>query len=230
MVMSVILLLNMMVYFDNIQANSLTLTDVTINGTFTLDSQVTPAQGGTGISTYNKGDIIAASDSNTLTKSMLELITLQLYASVLKLLVLNGECFFHKDISDLVIQYIKRLANMLCHMYMLEMQQTLTILSLLSRVLDLANVGVLNGITQGDYLNGTIDTSGVTVTGSGTSFATDFIAGDVIYAGTEGRRIVSISGDSTMVLESAFATDLTGLSLQEWWSCSKDPLLYLCSW
>lgn len=200
-------------YFDNIQANSLTLTDVTINGTFTLDSQVTPAQGGTGISTYNKGDIIAASDSTTLNKVNVGADYTQLYAlgtetTGLKWGVLLPQRYLRSGnpVYQTVSQYV------MPYVYARNAANTDNIIITSSRVLDLANVGVLNGIAQGDYLNGTIDTSGVTVTGTGTSFATDFIAGDVIYAGTEGRRIVSISGDSTITLESAFATDLTGLS------------------
>lgn len=200
-------------YFDSIQANSLTLTDVTINGTFTLDSQVTPAQGGTGISTYNKGDIIAASDPSTLNKVNVGANYTQLYAldsetTGLKWGVLLPQRYLRSGnpVYQTVSQYV------MPYVYARNAANTDNIIITSSRVLDLANVGVLNGIAQGDYLNGTIDTSGVTVSGTGTSFATDFIAGDVIYAGTEGRRIVSISGDSTMVLESAFATDLTGLS------------------
>lgn len=200
-------------YFDSIQANSLTLTDVTINGTFTLDSQVTPAQGGTGISTYNKGDIIAASDPSTLNKVNVGANYTQLYAldsetTGLKWGVLLPQRYLRSGnpVYQTVSQYV------MPYVYARNTANTDNIIITSSRVLDLANVGVLNGIAQGDYLNGTIDTSGVTVTGSGTTFSTDFIAGDVIYAGTEGRRIVSISGDSTMVLESAFGTDLTGLS------------------
>lgn len=200
-------------YFDNIQANSLTLTDITINGTFTLDSQVTPAQGGTGISTYNKGDIIAASDPSTLNKVNVGANYTQLYAldsetTGLKWGVLLPQRYLRcgNPVYQTSSQYI------MPYVYARNAANTDNIIITSSRVLDISNVGVLNGIAQGDYLNGTIDTSGVTVTGTGTSFATDFIAGDVIYAGTEGRRIVSISGDSTITLESAFATDLTGLS------------------
>ncbi len=200
-------------YFDSIQANSLTLTDVTINGTFTLDSQVTPAQGGTGISTYNKGDIIAASDPNTLNKVNVGANYTQLYAldsetTGLKWGVLLPQRYLRcgNPVYQTVSQYV------MPYVYARNAANTDNIIITSSRVLDLSTVNVINGIAQGDYLNGTIDTTGTTVTGTGTSFATDFIVGDVIYAGTEGRRIVSISGDTTITLESAFATDLTSLS------------------
>ena len=199
--------------FDNIEANSLSLTNITITGTFSLDSQVTPAQGGTGISTYNKGDIIAASDSTTLNKVNVGADYTQLYAlgtetTGLKWGVLLPQRYLRcgNPVYQTSGQYI------MPYVYARNSANTDNIIITSSRVLDLSNVGVVNGIAQGDYLNGTIDTTGTTVTGTGTSFAADFITGDVIYAGTEGRRVVSISGDSTITLESAFTTDLTGLS------------------
>lgn len=200
-------------YFDNIEANSLSLTNITITGTFSLDSQVTPAQGGTGISTYNKGDIIAASDPNTLNKVNVGANYTQLYAldsetTGLKWGVLLPQRYLRcgNPVYQTVSQYV------MPYVYARNAANTDNIIITSSRVLDLSTVNVINGIAQGDYLNGTIDTTGTTVTGTGTSFATDFIVGDVIYAGTEGRRIVSISGDTTITLESAFATDLTSLS------------------
>jgi hypothetical protein len=81
-----------------------------------------------------------------------------------------------------------------------------------SRVLDLGNVNTINGISQGSSLAGTVDSSGTAISGTGTAFMTDFIVGDVLYAGSAGRRITAITSDTDMTVESAFGSPLSGAS------------------
>lgn len=59
--------------------------------------------------------------------------------------------------------------------------------------------------TANTILSGTISSSANTVTGSGTSFLTDFAVGDVIKSGGQSsRRVVSVADDTTLVVSDSF--------------------------
>lgn len=55
---------------------------------------------------------------------------------------------------------------------------------------------------------GTITSSGTTVTGDGTSFLSELAPGGTILVGTERKVIVSIASDTSLVIDSAFASDI----------------------
>jgi hypothetical protein len=62
--------------------------------------------------------------------------------------------------------------------------------------------------------SGTISTSGTTVTGSSTDFATEMQGRTWIKVGSDYRRIVRITSATAAVLESAFSPDLSGATFE----------------
>lgn len=76
-----------------------------------------------------------------------------------------------------------------------------------------ATIGSL-GMLQTANLTGTVTTTSgsVTVTGSGTSFLTDFVIGDVIFAvgANQARRITGISSNTALTVESNFSITSSG--------------------
>ncbi len=77
-----------------------------------------------------------------------------------------------------------------------------------STTVDISTTG-LNGVAQSANLAGTISvTSGAaTVTGSSTTFTTDYIVGDVIRTnGGQARRIITITNNTSMTVESNWST------------------------
>lgn len=59
--------------------------------------------------------------------------------------------------------------------------------------------------TANTILSGTVDSSSNTVTGSGTSFLSDFSVGDAIKSGGQSsRRVVSVADDTTLVVSQSF--------------------------
>lgn len=64
----------------------------------------------------------------------------------------------------------------------------------------------LNGCAQSSNLTGTIACSGTTVTGTSTTFSSDFAVGDVIWSTTEstGRRITAIASNTSLTVESSW--------------------------
>jgi hypothetical protein len=69
--------------------------------------------------------------------------------------------------------------------------------------------GQINGFATSSSLNGLISSSGTTITGSGTSFSTDFVVGDVITAKGESRKITAIASNTSMTVSSAFSANLS---------------------
>lgn len=68
------------------------------------------------------------------------------------------------------------------------------------------STNALNGCSQSASLSGSIGTGGVsstTITGTSTTFTTDFIVGDVIWTASGGRRITAIASDTSLTVESA---------------------------
>jgi hypothetical protein len=67
--------------------------------------------------------------------------------------------------------------------------------------------------TANTTLTGTVSTSANTVTGSGTTFSTDFAVGGVIKAGGQSsRRIVSIASDTSLIVSDSFNPTLSGVA------------------
>ena len=70
----------------------------------------------------------------------------------------------------------------------------------------------LNGIAQSANLTGTISVtaSGTTVSGTSTTFATDFVVGDVIRTnGGQARRITAVTNNTTMTVTPAWTSSET---------------------
>jgi len=78
-----------------------------------------------------------------------------------------------------------------------------------SITVDVSTFGA-TGMLQSANLDGTVSSSATAVTGVGTSFLTDFLAGQVIYAGGEGRVVQSITNDLALTLVSAPYTPWSG--------------------
>ena len=55
---------------------------------------------------------------------------------------------------------------------------------------------------------GTISTSGTTITGSGTVFNAELVAGSTVYAGGQARRVTSVGTNTLATINSAFSPDL----------------------
>jgi hypothetical protein len=78
--------------------------------------------------------------------------------------------------------------------------------------LDISGAG-MNGAAQSDNLTGTVSvtSASATITGSGTTFTTDFEVGDVIAVnGSETLRIETITSNILMTAESNFSTTVSG--------------------
>ncbi len=78
-----------------------------------------------------------------------------------------------------------------------------------SKTINLTTVG-LNGIAQSAALSGTVTytNSSTAVTGSGTTFTTQFVVGDVVYDSTNSQTIgtvASITSNTALVLATAFS-------------------------
>lgn len=91
----------------------------------------------------------------------------------------------------------------------LSSDRAANILKATSTTVDVATTG-LNGIAQSANLAGTASCSGTTVTGTGTAFLTDFVAGDVIwFNGGAARRITNVGGNTTLTVESSLTQSAT---------------------
>jgi hypothetical protein len=78
------------------------------------------------------------------------------------------------------------------------------ILKTTSTTVDISTNGT-NGCAQSADLTGTIGTGGVpstTITGSSTTFTTDFQVGDVIWTSGGARRVTNVGGNTTITVES----------------------------
>lgn len=83
----------------------------------------------------------------------------------------------------------------------------------------------LGGFLQTANLAGTASCSGVTVTGSGTSFSTDFQIGDVIwFTGGATRRITAIGSNTSMTVESSLTQSSTNYRRG---GCARNTFYYL---
>lgn len=83
-----------------------------------------------------------------------------------------------------------------------------------STTLNLTSTG-LNGVAQSSDLTGsvTVTAGSATVSGSGTAFLTNFQVGDVVYTvGGQGRRITSITNNTTMTASANFSSSESGVT------------------
>ena len=83
--------------------------------------------------------------------------------------------------------------------------------AVVKKIIDNLPYGYEHNPTANTILSGTVSSSSNTVTGSGTSFSTDFAVGDVIKSGGQSsRRVVSVSNNTTLVVSDSFNPALSG--------------------
>jgi hypothetical protein len=70
----------------------------------------------------------------------------------------------------------------------------------------------VNTINYSSALSGTVSYSSTTVTGTGTSFTTDFKVGDVIFSKEYGRKITAIASNTSMTIDSAMPASYAGVT------------------
>lgn len=80
-------------------------------------------------------------------------------------------------------------------------------------------------------LSGTVNVSNssISVSGNGTSFTTDFIAGDQIQVGSDRRTIETITNSTSLTVDAFFSTTTTGASYYKWYNQGKIVPIYLNS-
>lgn len=186
--------------------------DITGINSLDLIQPLDNGSGGTGINTYNKGDILVASDNNILTK--------------LNIPINNGE-FLTTDTSTntgiswnsyLLKKYL-RFSDpeyLTSTTYFIEYLYTKLSNNLFieNKTLDLDTIGI-NGLLSSSTLSGTvlIDSISTTVTGTNTTFTTDFVVGDVINILNNYRRITNITSNTQLTIDSVYTL------LNTFWYC-----------
>jgi len=85
-----------------------------------------------------------------------------------------------------------------------------------TKTIDMTTLGAINGIAQTANLTGTASSAGTAVTGVGTLFTSEFQVGDVMHGVTnaEGRRVVTITDNLNIVIESAYSVALSAESIR----------------
>jgi hypothetical protein len=190
--------------FVNVTTNNLALT----NG---FDTSV----GGTGISSYTKGDILVGNSSNTLSK-----LPLGANGQILGMSGSNIAWINVPGVSDSVSSSIPSYYLNCDEPILNSSKTTCTFGYVIATANDNTTVITLTNYTftlssnvlQSSTLSGTISTNSKTVTGSGTTFTTSFIVGDVLFANGIGRRIVSISSNTSLTVESSFGSNLSSVT------------------
>lgn len=81
------------------------------------------------------------------------------------------------------------------------------------------------GLIPTGNLAGTIETSNTVVFGSDTNFTQDFIVGNYLIADEQFKRVISIANNTSMIIDSAFSTNLISNSYQSTFNGTgtKDP-------
>jgi hypothetical protein len=199
-------------YFTSLAADSSTFADVTITGAFTLDSQITPNEGGTGISTYTKGDLLVATDANTLTKLNVGNDFDVLYSDSATTPGVSWGIVLPKSYLEVSAPTFQTSAQyVIKHCTARNDANDANVVIAGQHTLDIATTG-LNGIAAlASFTGETIDSTGTTVTGTSATLTTDFQIGDVITSGSD-VRIVTAVGGSDLTVNSAFTSDLVAAS------------------
>jgi hypothetical protein len=199
-------------YFTTLAGDTCTFADVTITGAFTLDSQITPAEGGTGISTYTKGDLLVATDASTLTKLNVGSDFEVLYADSAATPGVSWGTVLPKNYLEMTAPTFQTSAQyVIKHCTARNSANDGNIVIAGQHTLDIATTG-LNGIAAvADFGSDTIDSTGTTVTGTSATLTTDFQIGDVITSGSD-VRVVTAVGGSSLTVNSAFTSDLSAAS------------------
>lgn len=208
---------NMPTVFSNIPTigdivpNTGTFTNVSANS-ISSSNAIPVSKGGLGISSFKKGDILVGNASGTLSKlsagidgQMLSIDNLgnprwvdTPSATTAQGVVLPfGYCSFSNP-------YVTTGSTYVIDSMKVKNYEGSVIANKSSLTFDLSSQNV---IPVSANLSGTVSTSTTTVTGTGTTFNSDFIAGDIITIGGVSRRIVSITSNTSLEIASALASD-----------------------
>ena len=177
--------------------------DITGINSLDLIQPLDNGSGGTGINTYNKGDILVASDNNILTKLNIpisngEFLTTDTSTNVgiswNSYLLKNYLRFSDPEYLTSTTYFIEYLYTKLSNNLFIE-----------NKTLDLDTIGI-NGLLSSSTLSGTvlIDSISTTVTGTNTTFTTDFVVGDVINILNNYRRITNITSNTQLTIDSVY--------------------------
>lgn len=191
-----------------VSANKAKFTNFTVN-TLNLTTPLTIADYGTGLDTFTKGDILAGNASNTLSKIAVgandKVLSVDSNGNLVWITPTVGAGSFpnyYYNVSSPVLNTAKTTCNF---DYIVTTNNDNSALITLTNI----TITLANNILQSSNLTGTVSSSTITVTGSSTTFTTDFIVGDIIYSNSEGRRIVLITNDTSLQVESAFTSPLS---------------------
>ena len=200
--------------FTSVNATSGTFSDLTVTGAFSLDSQISPAHGGTGLSTYEKGDLIAATSSTVLDRLPVGDDYNVLYASSSSSTGMAWGIVLPKDyisVPNPTYQTSTQYQISKCTVRNAANNNNIIISG--AQNLDISATG-LNGIAVSSTLSGTVTSTGTSVVGDGsTNFGADFVVGDIIVSGSDYRVIKAINvGTNTITVDSAFTSDLSSAS------------------
>jgi hypothetical protein len=202
--------------------NTAVVTDLTVTGSFSLTSHVLePAIGGTGIASYNQGDLLAG-DTNGILEAVSvgsagQVLTASPSAATGVAWAVTAMPPLFQEVAPPIIGATGYTASV-AHCYVRSLDQATNIAINSQRLLDLNVIGLAGngysaGPVQSQMLPGTVDVSGQTVTGADTYFSSFFQVGDIItVAGNGSRRIVSIASDTSLLVESAFPGTSSGQS------------------
>jgi hypothetical protein len=202
--------------------NTAVVTDITVTGTLSLTSHVLgPTIGGTGISEYSKGDLLAGDENG-----ILEAIAAGATGNVLTTDPASATGLawaqtamppLFQEVAPPIIGATGYTASV-AHCYVRSLDQGSNIAINSQRLLDLGVVGLAGngysaGPVQSQMLPGAVDVSGQYVYGTDTYFAGFFQVGDVItVAGNGSRRIIAIASNTELTVESAFPGSSSGQS------------------
>lgn len=170
--------------------------------TLTLIQPLAETSGGTGKNNYTIGDILVTDSSSTLTK--------------LPKSAYNGDFLTTDTLSSIGVSWnfnlLKKYVNFCDPVlnsntsYFIEYLFTKLFNNLIieNKTINLATVGI-NGLTVLPNLSGTIypDPTSTILTGTGTTFLTDFVVGDVINISNKYSRVTNITSDTSITIDSA---------------------------
>lgn len=177
-------------------------------GPLSTSTPILPPSGGTGISTYSKGDILVAANTTTL-----DTVSIPAYngyvlqtdpASALGISWGMSNMKFVKYFDSPT--YVTNTSYVFGRFYGTDNnQQANVIVSSAATNIDLTTTG-LNGVNISNIKTGTIypDPTTLTITGTGTLFTSEVSVGDFIKIGSELRKVLSITNDTTLIVDLAY--------------------------
>jgi len=195
------------------QANKALIADANLNingiNQLTLNTPLGEISGGTGYKKYTAGDILVATDTQTLTK--------------LPVSINNGDMLMCDPVSDTKITWSAGVFRNYIDMalptwvargvyniqYIYAKTQTDDIIINDPTMINSNNFSTLNGTARSDTLSGQVNlvNGSINLEGVRTVFTIDFIEGDVITINDESRMIKIIESDTSLIIAKPFSMD-----------------------